>query len=102
MDYIEGTDAAQLLLETDYRSGMPPADVVRIVTAVADALDYAHERQLLHRDVKPANILLADMDSDRWRALLADFGIARRVDDASGLTEANIAVGTVAYARPNS
>jgi len=40
------------------------------------------------------------MDSDRWRALLADFGIARRVDDASGLTETNMAVGTVAYAAP--
>ena len=100
MDYVEGTDAGQLLLEKEYRSGMPPADVVRIVSAVADALDYAHQRQLLHRDVKPANILLANMDSDRWRALLADFGIARRVDDSSGLTETNMAVGTVAYAAP--
>jgi serine/threonine-protein kinase len=100
MDYVEGTDAGQLLQERDYRDGMAPADVVRIVTAVADALDYAHERQLLHRDVKPANILLADMDSNRWRALLADFGIARRVDDSSGLTETNMAVGTVAYAAP--
>ena len=100
MDYVEGTDAGQLLLEKDYRNGMPPADVVRIIRAVADALDYAHQRQLLHRDVKPANILLANMDSDRWRALLADFGIARRVDDSSGLTETNMAVGTVAYAAP--
>jgi serine/threonine-protein kinase len=100
MDYVEGTDAGQLLLEKDYRRGMPPADVVRIIGAVADALDYAHQRQLLHRDVKPANILLANMDSDRWRALLADFGIARRVDDSSGLTETNMAVGTVAYAAP--
>jgi serine/threonine-protein kinase len=100
MDYVEGTDAGQLLLEKDYRRGMPPADVVRIIGAVADALDYAHQRQLLHRDVKPANILLANMDSDRWRALLSDFGIARRVDDSSGLTETNMAVGTVAYAAP--
>lgn len=100
MDYVEGTDAGQLLTEKDYRNGLPPADVVRIIGAVADALDYAHQRQLLHRDVKPANILLANMDSDRWRALLADFGIARRVDDASGLTETNMAVGTVAYAAP--
>jgi serine/threonine protein kinase, bacterial len=100
MDYVEGVDAGQLLQEKDYRRGMPPADVVRIVTAVADALDYAHQRQLLHRDVKPANILLANLDSERWRALLADFGIARRVDDASGLTETNMAVGTVAYAAP--
>lgn len=100
MDYVEGTDAGQLLKEKDYRNGLPPSDVVRIIGAVADALDYAHQRQLLHRDVKPANILLANLDSDRWRALLADFGIARRVDDASGLTETNMAVGTVAYAAP--
>jgi len=100
MDYVEGTDAGQLLQEKEYRRGLPPGDVVRIVSAVADALDYAHQRQLLHRDVKPANILLANLDSDRWRALLADFGIARRVDDSSGLTETNMAVGTVAYAAP--
>jgi len=100
MDYVEGTDAGQLLQEKEYRNGLPAADVVRIVGAVADALDYAHQRQLLHRDVKPANILLANLDSERWRALLADFGIARRVDDSSGLTETNMAVGTVAYAAP--
>ena len=55
MDYVEGTDAGRLLAER-YPDGMPPDKVVRIVTAVADALDYAHQRGLLHRDVKPANI----------------------------------------------
>jgi serine/threonine-protein kinase len=99
MDYIEGTDASRLL-EQQYRKGLPPHEVVRIVAAVADALDYAHQRGLLHRDVKPANILLAKLDSGGWRALLGDFGIARRVDDSSGLTQSNIAVGTVAYAAP--
>lgn len=99
MGYVEGTDAGRLL-EERYRHGMPPHEVVRIITAVADALDYAHQRQLLHRDVKPANILLAQLDSGGWRALLADFGIARRVDDSSGLTQSNMAVGTVAYAAP--
>src|SRR5882757_40187 len=99
MDYVEGTDASRLLMDK-YKKGLPPDEVVRIVTADADALDYAHQRQLLHRDVKPANILLAQLDSGGWRALLADFGIARRVDDSSGLTQSNIAVGTVAYAAP--
>ncbi|GLP79645.1 serine/threonine-protein kinase [Mycobacterium antarcticum] len=100
MDYVEGTDAGQMLLEQPYRNGLPPADVVRIIGAVAGALDYAHQRQLLHRDVKPANILLAPQDAGGWRVLLADFGIARRIDDSSGLTETNMAVGTVAYAAP--
>jgi serine/threonine protein kinase, bacterial len=99
MAYVEGTDAASLL-EKNYRRGMPPEEVVPIVTAVADALDYAHQRQLLHRDVKPANILLAELDSGGWRAMLADFGIARRVDDSHALTQTNMAVGTVAYAAP--
>lgn len=99
MGYVEGTDAGRLLSER-YRKGMPPEEVVRIIAAVADALDYAHQRQLLHRDVKPANILLAQLDSGGWRAMLADFGIARRVDDSSSLTQTNMAVGTVAYAAP--
>jgi serine/threonine protein kinase, bacterial len=99
MDYVEGTDAADLLQER-YPNGMPPDEVLRIITAVAEALDYAHQRQLLHRDVKPANILLAHPDSGEERVLLADFGIARWVDDASGLTGTNMTVGTVAYAAP--
>jgi serine/threonine-protein kinase len=99
MAYVEGTDAGRLLQER-HRKGMPPDEVVQIVAAVADALDYAHQRQLLHRDVKPANILLAELDSGGWRAMLADFGIARRVDDSTSLTQTNMAVGTVAYAAP--
>jgi serine/threonine-protein kinase len=94
MDYVEGTDAARLLAER-YPDGMPPEEVVRIVTAVADALDYAHQRGLLHRDVKPANILLAD-----GRVMLADFGIARWIGEPSALTGTNMTVGTVAYSAP--
>jgi serine/threonine protein kinase, bacterial len=99
MDYVEGTDAARLLAES-YPDGMPPDKVVRIVTAVANALDYAHQRGLLHRDVKPANILMANPGADDERIMLADFGIARWVGEASGLTGTNMTVGTVAYAAP--
>ncbi|MBJ7341197.1 serine/threonine-protein kinase [Mycolicibacterium sp.] len=99
MDYVDGTDAGRLLDEK-YRGGMPGPLVADIVSAVADALDYAHQRLLLHRDVKPANILLADPGSPEQRILLADFGIARWVDDQSGLTATNMTVGTVSYAAP--
>jgi serine/threonine protein kinase len=78
MDYVDGVDGACLLADR-YRAGMPVEEVVRIVTAVGAALDYAHKRGLLHRDVKPANIMLThlDDDDDGQRILLADFGIAR-------------------------
>ncbi|MGV0793781.1 serine/threonine-protein kinase [Mycolicibacterium sp. XJ1819] len=99
MDYVEGTDAAHLLRER-HPDGMPAAEVVQIVTAVADALDYAHQRNLLHRDVKPANILLAHPEAGDQRTLLADFGIARWSNDISGLTATNMTVGTVSYAAP--
>jgi serine/threonine protein kinase, bacterial len=99
MDYVEGTDAAELL-RTRYPSGMPKAEVFEIITAVADALDYAHLRGLLHRDVKPANILLTEADPGGRRILLADFGIAREIGDISGLTATNMVVGTTAYTAP--
>jgi len=99
MDYVEGTDAARLMRER-FRGGMSTEDVCAILSAVAGALDYAHARGLLHRDVKPANILLTHPDEDDRRILLADFGVARQLADISGITETNVAVGTVAYAAP--
>lgn len=98
MDYVDGTDAGVLLRK--HPGGLPPEQVLAIVNAVAEALDYAHDRQLLHRDVKPANILIARSTAGGQRILLADFGIARRADEASGLTATNMTVGTVSYAAP--
>jgi serine/threonine protein kinase len=73
----------------------------KAVTAIASALDYAHKQGLLHRDVKPANIMLTNADDDGGRRiLLADFGIARSVDDISGLIATNMTVGTVTYCAP--
>jgi PknH-like extracellular domain/Protein kinase domain len=80
---------------------MPAHEVADIVTAIAAALDYAHNQGLLHRDVKPANIMLTNTSEQTdQRILLADFGIARSAEDISGLTTTNMTVGTVAYAAP--
>jgi len=99
MDFVDGTDAGRLL--DRHPSGLPVAEALEIVRAVASALDYAHERGLLHRDVKPANILVAGTGLDR-RILLSDFGIARVLadDTGNGLTATNMTVGTAAYAAP--
>ncbi|WP_083667371.1 serine/threonine-protein kinase [Mycobacterium sp. SP-6446] len=101
MDYVDGLDAFRLLTDR-YPSGIPVDQVLRIVTAVASALDYAHKQGLLHRDVKPANVMLTHVDDqdDGQRILLADFGIARDVGDISGLTSTNMTVGTAAYSAP--
>lgn len=99
MEYVDGTDAGQLVRQR-HPLGMPEQDVREIVTAVADALDFGHERRLLHRDVKPENILVTAADGHRRRVLLTDFGIARRIDDVSNLTEANVAIGTISYVAP--
>lgn len=100
MDYVAGVDLDALIRDRHPR-GLPVADVVSVITQVASALDHAHGKGLIHRDVKPANVLLAESGADAGgRVLLADFGIARRMDDDAGLTATNTAVGTVTYAAP--
>jgi serine/threonine-protein kinase len=100
MDFVDGWDAARLVTDR-YPAGMPVREVAAVVTAVAGALDYAHKRGLLHRDVKPANIMLTHLDEEgEQRIVLADFGIARDIDDDSGITGTNMTVGTAAYAAP--
>lgn len=93
MQLIEGPDLKRLLAD----GPPPPERTVEILTQVAMALDAAHARSVLHRDVKPANVLL---DSD-GTAYLADFGIARLfAPDVTQLTETGDAVGTLDYMAP--
>lgn len=99
MDYVNGPDVRALM--DQYRGGMPPGEVAAIVSAVGAALDHAHHRGLLHRDVKPGNIMISRPDDGSPpRILLSDFGIARPVDDNTGLTVTNATVGTVDYSAP--
>ncbi|MGW6422741.1 protein kinase domain-containing protein [Nocardia sp. NPDC055053] len=94
MQYVDGTDASVF-------RGTPldPVRAVGIVAQTAEALDYAHERGVLHRDVKPANILLAAARTGD-RVLLTDFGIARLRGDARQLTRTGAFLATLAYASP--
>lgn len=99
MDYIDGSDMARLV-KSKYPAGMPVGETVTVITAIASALDYAHSRGMLHRDVKPSNILVSQSPVGEQRIALADFGIARAMDDVAGLTATNFTLGTVEYAAP--
>ncbi|MGD1111859.1 MAG: serine/threonine-protein kinase [Mycobacterium sp.] len=97
MTYVEGLNAAQLMTDR-FPAVSPVGEVLAIVTAVGGALDEAHRRGLLHRDVKPANILLTGRGGEgEQRILLTDFGIARQFGEAGA---SNIPVGTVSYTAP--
>jgi hypothetical protein len=89
-------DGESLATRLARAGSIPPDDAVRIAVQVAEALDHAHRAGLVHRDVKPANIVI----DDDGRARLVDFGIARLVDDASAEREGREVVGTLRYMAP--
>ncbi len=94
MGLVEGETLAQQLVH----SPRPDVETVRrVLREVADALAYAHANHVVHRDVKPDNIL---MEAATGRALVSDFGIARAAEGDSRLTVTGIAVGTPAYMSP--
>lgn len=94
MPLVEGESLRDRL---DREGRLPIADAQQIAREVADALAHAHEKGIIHRDVKPENILL-----DGHHAVVADFGIARAAgaSGAEGLTQAGMSIGTPAYMSP--
>ena len=96
MDYVTGTDLREVLLKT---GALDEERSVDLLEQFASALDAAHRRGLVHRDVKPANILITVKDGEE-HAYLTDFGLAKRFDNASALTAKGVVVGTVDYMAP--
>ncbi len=97
MPFVEGESLRDRLRR---EIQLPVTDALRIISEVADALEYAHRQGVIHRDIKPENILLSGT-----HALIADFGIARAVSsdsdaDSQTITASGSAVGTIAYMSP--
>ncbi|HET9636772.1 MAG TPA: serine/threonine-protein kinase [Gemmatimonadaceae bacterium] len=96
MAYIKGDNLGVRLTQ---HGPLPPVEVRRILKEVAEALAYAHNRNVIHRDIKPDNIII---DEETGRAMVTDFGIARALTDSgdSRLTATGMAIGTPAYMSP--
>jgi serine/threonine protein kinase len=93
LEYIEGTDLER---ERRKRRKWKHEEVAEIIAKLADALDHTHKKGILHRDIKPGNILI---ERGSGRVVLTDFGLAKGDHDES-LTAAGFAVGTPAYMAP--
>jgi non-specific serine/threonine protein kinase len=92
MRWVEGTNLRTIVGD----SGLDPSRAALLVNQVARALDAAHERDLIHRDVKPANILITGQE----HVYLTDFGLTKHASSISGLTRTGQWVGTVDYTAP--
>jgi len=95
MRYVAGSDLSQRLAREDR---LAPEQAVALIAQVANGLDAIHTAGLVHRDVKPANVLLSGGEDDH--AYITDFGVARNVATQSGLTQTGRFVGTLDYVAP--
>jgi eukaryotic-like serine/threonine-protein kinase len=93
MERIRGQSAAEILRE---RSILPVSEALAIVSHACRGLDYAHRNGVVHRDIKPGNLLR----SEEGTVKVADFGIARNIGDESSITQVGSVLGTAAYLAP--
>jgi serine/threonine-protein kinase len=93
MEYIRGQSAAEILRE---RSILPVSEALAIVSHACRGLDYAHRNGVVHRDIKPGNLLR----SEEGAVKVADFGIARTMGEESSITQVGSVLGTAAYLAP--
>ena len=92
MEYVEGTDLKEYIRE---RGPLPPREAVRIMTQIVSAIELAHQNRIIHRDIKPQNILI-DREGN---VKITDFGIAIALSETS-LTQTNTLLGSVHYLSP--
>ena len=93
MEFVDGEPLSNVLRAEGH---IAPLEAAAITSRVADALDYAHRRGVVHRDVKPGNVLLTADGAVK----VTDFGIARAINTEEGLTQAGLVMGTATYFSP--
>lgn len=96
MEMIQGRDLGQILKERG-NPGLPIADAIEYTRQACEALQYVHDQQIVHRDVKPANLIDA---SEKDGVVLVDFGVARQIGDEEQVDQGTVGIGTPRFMAP--